>query len=960
MITKYLYISVDIFPVVSFSILYHCFSNQDQNLTPLPTLLKRLLYLCCLALLVIAGCRPETGPKYRIGFSQCTGNDDWRRNMLTEMKRELFYHPEMQLLYRDAESDSKRQVAQIRELLAEKIDILVVSPNEAAPLAPVIAETYGKGIPVIILDRKAATDSFTAYIGGDNYNIGKLAAEYIATQLKGKGKIIEVTGLAGSSPTVERHQGFRDALAHYPGLRVIATLEGSWVADKTREAAARNDSAVQQTDIIFAQNDVMAYSMYRYCREKGQLHTRFIGVDASPYPDAGIDLVSRDILSASLLYPSGGKEAISMAADILSGKKVARNTLLQTVLIDSSNVKLMRLQIDKIQAQHQEIEQQQSLLQEQRSLYQDQQHLLRIVVTTLCIAFLLGIVLIIILRTNRRINRQLKQQRDEILLQRDQLVEMTAKAQEATEAKFSFFTNLSHEFRTPLTLIQAPLENLMGSSRQLSAPQKQQLELMRRNVTHLMRLVNQLLEFRRIESGKLQLKVAENDLPAFMLDIMEAYKGIAVKKHIDFRLISRQPGIKAWFDQHLFDRVLYNLLSNAFKFTGDYGKVHIYLEQPLPGQEALIRIEDDGSGMDENTLAHAFELFYQSRNSEHKGTGIGLALTREIIALHHGSISVQSAKGAGTTFTISLPATSTPFTPEEIQQEAESMNVINHSLHSYTADIADDPAVSQEEPLSVKTHPHSLLIIEDHPDLNHFLADFLRGQYEVFHASNGADGLKLAFEHVPDLILCDIMMPGMDGIQVLQTLKKDIRTSYIPVILLSANSSEEQRIKGMQHNADAYISKPFHLKYLAESISSMLNNRALLKDHYIAEPETRVHTVQSNKTERKFINDFTAIVEENLGNDQFSVEDICQQLAISKMQLYRKIKQLLNCNVNDYILEARVKKGRYLLGNATLSIAEIAYECGFSSPAYFSTVFKARSGQTPKAFRDQVNKKGEG
>lgn len=922
----------------------------------MPAGLKKYLYLFCLPLLLyVTACRQETAPKYRIGFSQCTGNDDWRRNMLTEMKRELFYHPEMQLLYKDAASDSKRQVTQIQELLSEKIDILVVSPNEAAPLAPVIAMAYGKGIPVIILDRKAATDSFTAYIGGDNYNIGKLAATYIAVQLHGKGRIIEVTGLRGSSPTVERHQGFCDALAHYPDLHLIATLEGSWVADKTQVAAAKNDSAIQQADVVFAQNDVMAYSMYRYCRDKGMGHTRFIGVDASPYPDAGIDLVFRGILSASLLYPSGGKEAISMAADILAGKKVPRNTLLQTVLIDSSNVKLMQLQIDKIQAQHQEIEQQQSLLQEQRSLYQDQQHLLRIVATTLCIAFLLGIVLFFILRTNRRINRQLKQQRDEILLQRDQLVEMTAKAQEATEAKFAFFTNLSHEFRTPLTLIQAPLENLM-SSRQLSTLQKQQLELMRRNVIHLMRLVNQLLEFRRIESGKLQLKIAENDLHSFMTDIMEAYKGVAAKKHIDFRLVSRQPDIKAWFDQHLFDRALYNLLSNAFKFTADYGKVHICLERPRHGTEAVIHIEDDGAGMDENTLAHAFELFYQSRNNEHQGTGIGLALTREIITLHHGTIRVKSNKGAGTTFSITLPVSAAPFAPEEIQQESESMNVINHSLHSYIADLEDGiplPATSVTNNAPI----FSLLIIEDHPDLNHFLVDFLREQYEVFHAANGAEGLKMAFQHIPDLILCDIMMPGTDGIQVLQTLKKDIRTSHIPVVLLSANSSEEQRIQGMQHNADAYISKPFNLKYLAECISSMLNNRALLKDHYIAEPETRVHTAQSNKADRKFVNDFTAIIEENLGNDQFSVEEIGQQLSISKMQLYRKVKQLLNCNVNDYILDARIKKGKYLLVNSKFSVSEIAYACGFSSPAYFSTVFKARCQQTPKAFREQVNKK---
>jgi signal transduction histidine kinase/DNA-binding response OmpR family regulator len=920
-------------------------------------LLKSFLYFigCCLTVvLLMPGCREAAKPKYRIGFSQCTGNDDWRRNMLTEMKRELFYHPDMQLLYKDAADDSRRQIDQIHQLLAEKIDILLVSPNEAAPLAPVIAAVYGKGIPVIILDRKAATDSFTAYIGGDNYNIGRLAAEYIAGMLGNKGRIVEVTGLKGSSPTVERSKGLHDALQHYPDLQLIASLEGSWVASKTQEAAAKNEAALQQADIVFAQNDAMAYGIYRYCEEKALRHLRLIGVDASPYPNAGIDLVSRGILSASLLYPSGGKEAIRMAADILAGKKAPRNTLLQTVLIDSSNVKLMRLQIDKIQAQHQEIEQQQSLLQEQRRLYQDQQHLLRIVATTLCVAFLLGIILIFILRTNRRINRQLKRQHDEILQQRDQLVDMTAKAKEATEAKFAFFTNLSHEFRTPLTLIQAPLENLL-TNRQLSAAQKQQLDLMSRNVIRLMRLVNQLLEFRRIESGKLQLKVSENELSTFVTEIIEAFKGVAAKKHIDFRLINRQPGMKAWFDQRLFDRVLYNLLSNAFKFTADYGKVHIYLEKSTHNDEVLIRVEDDGTGMDETTLTHAFELFYQSRESEHKGTGIGLALTREIISLHHGSISVESRKNTGTTFTITLPANSDVFAPEEIQEESESIHLFNHPLNSYVEELEQAKPVISLSP--TKEHTHSLLIIEDHPDLNSFLAGYLSEHYEVFHAANGNEGLQLAFRHIPDLILCDIMLPGINGIQVLRTLKNDIRTSHIPIILLSANNSEEQRIEGMQHNADAYISKPFNLKYLEENITSMLNNRARLKDHYIAEPETRIHTEQSDKTDRRFLNDFTAVVEAHLGNDHFCIEDICQHLTISKMQLYRKVKLLLNCNVNDYILEARVKKARYLLANTRESMSEIAYACGFSSPAYFSTVFKSRSGQTPKAFRDQVNKK---
>lgn len=910
-------------------------------------------FLFLLFLSIFFGCGKKSTPKYKVGFSQCTGRDNWRQNMLAEMKRELFYHPELELIYKDADGDNKTQIQQIRELINQKIDILLVSPNEAAPLDTVIANAYSRGIPVIILDRKAVTDSFTAYIGGDNYNIGKLAAEYIAGELKGKGKIVEVTGLHGSSPTIERHKGFQEALTKYPGLQVIATFEGDWEAEKTLKNAIGNEAAIREASVVFAHNDIMAHSLYKYCRSKGLDSIRFIGVDASPYPDGGIDLVSKGILSASFLYPSGGKEAITMASDILAGKQVKRNILLQTILIDKTNVQLMRLQIDKILAQHQEIEQQQSILQEQRRLYQDQQHLLRIVVTSLVVAFILGIILFNILRINRRINRKLKQQRDEIQLQRDQLVEMTSKAQEATEAKFAFFTNLSHEFRTPLTLIQAPMEYLLNS-RQISSPQKQQLELMRKNVTRLIRMVDQLLEFRRIESGKLQLKVSENDLSLFLTDIMESFKGIAVKKNIDFRLICRQPAIKAWFDVRLFDRVLYNLLSNAFKFTGNRGKVHIHVKRPENDQVAIISVEDDGAGMDAQTLAHAFELFYQSRHTEHKGTGIGLALSKEIMALHHGTINVESKEGFGATFTITLPTNCTSFLPEEIQseQEFENNTMVDPHLYGLPDEIEMLPP-SYPAAIPAGDHSYSILIIEDHSDLNKFIGNYLSEQYEIFYAENGDEGLQIAFTQIPDLILCDVMLPGMDGITLLNILKKDVRTSHIPVILMSADGSDEQRIKAMRHNVDAFIGKPFNLTFLVENISSILNNRSILKEHLVISPETRIHSSVLSKTDRKFINDFAAVVEKNLGNDQFGVESICKDLSISKMQLYRKVKQQLNCNVNDYILDARIKKSCYLLINSSESISDIAYSCGFSSSSYFSTVFKSRCKTTPKQYRDQ-------
>jgi signal transduction histidine kinase/DNA-binding response OmpR family regulator/cellobiose-specific phosphotransferase system component IIB len=890
--------------------------------------------------------------KFRIGFSQCTGDNKWRNATLDGVKRELSFHPGTELIYKNAEDNSALQVQQIKELSTQNIDILLVSPNEAEPLTSIIEEIYNKGIPVVIIDRKINSDMYTAFVGADNFEIGRMAGNYVLNLYTPHSKVIEIIGLKGSTPSIERKNGFAKSLETNTRIPAVTQVYGNWLKNTSEEELMKIKGQLSPNDIVFAQNDPMALGAYEVYKKLGLLKTaKFIGVDALGGPGGGINLVSEKKLKATLLNPPGGEEAIQIAFKILNKEQFDKENTLSTVVIDSTNVRIMQLQTNKINIQQKDIEHQQDLLMRQQKVYENQNTVINIFIGAMILVLTLSAVSIYALWNNRKITRRLSVQNQEILYQRNQLIEMTAKAKEATDAKFNFFTNISHEFRTPLTLILGPVEDSLFSSK-LHFTLKNNLLLVHKNTMRLLRLVNQLMDYRKIEESRMKLKVSENDLVPFVSEITDAFQEMARKKSILFKVHARIKTLPVWFDVNMLDKVLFNLLSNAFKFTKDNdGVINVTIDKTEDDTMAIIKVEDSGIGMHPEEIDHAFELFYQGNTTHSKGTGLGLSLSKELVSLHHGKIVLKSEKWKGTTFEVYLPIGKNHFEAADFTLSGETRSLSYEDIKIYTKEEGQAVLNAEYNP-STGDKQHSILIIEDNDDLRLFLKSRLSELYDVHEAGNGKSGLHLAYDIVPDLIISDIILPGNDGLYITEMIKQDIRTSHIPLILLTAKNSMEEQIKGIRLQADAFIVKPFNLEFLTETIKNLLKSRAVLREHYTSELPSEARANNSKKIDRKFINEFTAIVEGNVANESFSVEDICREIGISRVQLYRKVKALLDYNVNDYILTVRMQKGKYLLAHENLSIFEVACKVGFSSQAYFATVFKSKFSVTPTEYRE--------
>ena len=905
-----------------------------------------------LFLLIIISCcacnnNESVSKKFKIGFAQAQGGDNWRETMLGEMKREVSFHNNIEFIIKDAQANSKTQKEQIQELINQKIDLLIVSPHEVLPLSPLLEKIYNSNIPIVLIDRRINSEKFTSFVGASNFEVGQNAGKYTVSLLKGKGNVLEITGLNSASPFIDRDNGFMNIISKNKGIKLIAKIN-----DHELNYVKKIDSVIKNNkniDVIFAQSDYIAKIVYQICKNIGvERKIKIIGVDGLSLSGMGMDMVANNQMKATVLYPTGGQEAIQTAINILEKRPFKKENALESTIIDSTNVKILQQQSRKVIEQQLDIDKRQNRIEQQINISKNQTNIILAISITLALALILSSIFYYLFKENKKISKKLMAQKDEISEQRNKLVILVEQVKEATEAKFNFFTNISHELRTPLTLILGPLEDTMSSSR-LHFTLKNNLELVQRNAIRLLKLINQLMDFRKIEEGKMKLNVTKNNLGNFVLEIANEFKELAKKKHISLNVNNMATGLNIYFDNAMIDKVLFNLLSNAFKFTEEHGTINITIDQDEENSLAIVKIEDDGIGMSNEDVEHAFDLFYQGHSSTFKGTGLGLSLSKELIIAHKGDIEINSKKGKGTCFTIKLPLEQDHVKPADIKSEFTQNNFIKDS-YIYISDILPHHYEKvSKEPLE---NVASILIIEDNDDLKEFLKNRLEGTYEVHTANNGNEGINKAFDIVPDLIISDIIMPGLSGLKIAETLKNDLRSSHIPIILLTAKSSIEDQIEGMKSQADLFISKPFNLTYLEESIVSLLKNRTILREHYTSELPSESRSNTSNKLDRKFISEFTSIIEANLSNEDFSVDDIYKGLGISKIQLYRKTKALLGFNVNDYILTVRLQKAKYLLNNEDLSISEIAYKVGFASQAYFSTVFKSKFSITPSEFKE--------
>ncbi len=899
--------------------------------------------------------------KFLIGFSQCTTADAWRRSMDQEMQNELLYYPEMQLFIKDAENSSKKQVDDIKQLLAAGIDLLIVSPNESAPLTGIVNEVFNKGIPVILIDRKIESGNYSAFIGGNSYQIGKEAGIYAVKLLKGKGRVIEISGLEGSSPAKERHKGFVEEISKAPGVSIARSLSGEWEVAVSKKVMGKYLEENVPFDLIFAHNDVMALGAYEaYIQKFKQKNAFFIGVDGLPGAGCGIQAVMDRKLDATMLYPTGGSLAVSLAWDLLNNKPVNKENILNTLVIDSTNVRALKFQTDEILNLHNRIVNSRKILDEQVKKYLSQRFWLIVALSSLFLIIVLTILLFRGFRNKAKANLKLEVQKQAITRQNEELRKISLELEEATKAKLVFFTNISHEFRTPLTLMIGPLENILMDSK-LSVVLRSQLQMMLRNATRLLRMINQLMDLRKIEDEKMKISAGEYDIISFTKEIKEAFNELADRKNISFTMSTSLNEQLLYFDRDKVDKILFNLLSNAFKFTSQSGSIDININKVhhvfngVENEAVEIEIRDNGIGIAEDNLNRIFEQFYQVEQEKGNivaGTGIGLPLSKGFVDLHHGDIAVKSRKGEGSSFTIYFQLGKTHFTDAEISnKDIEFTRIDKQIFPELSQDDADVESNNQTFISDDYENMPLLLIVEDNGDVSKFIKSCLVDNYRIMTAMNGIEAFEKIYIDQPDLIISDVMMPEMDGLEFTKKLKSDVRTSHIPIILLTALSSHENKIEGLETGADSYIAKPFNKKHLQVRVKHLIESRQQMRKHYQQDVITQF--VKENKIshlDSNFLKKCNAIIESHLTDNEYGVEQMSVEMSLSRVHVYRKIKHLTGLTVSEFIRNIKLKKAAVMLHESGKTISEVAYETGFSSPSYFSKCFKDLYNISPTEF----------
>ena len=727
-------------------------------------------------------------PQYVIGVSQCS-EDIWRDKQNAELRLGAYFHDNVELRFAVAYDSDERQVQQIDSLVATGIHLLIVAPNQVSTISPAIDRAFDKGIPVIVFERKTNSHKYTAYIGADNYEMGQIMGDYVADRMGGKGTVMEVMGLKGSSPAIERHKGFVDALKAHPGIHLLATLQGDWTEESAYQAVKAYDGDLSTVDFVFGQNDRMAMGVRRAFIELrgGQAPLpMFCGIDGLAGKDGGIQLVRDSILDATYIYPTRGDQLLQLAVDILDGKPYEKEVQLMSALVTRDNANVLLMENEEIVRQSAYIDQLHNMANGYLKKLSNQRLL---TLFAIGIVALLLVVLVIIYMYHL--------QRAKIAQEREQMA----------HAQLDFYTQVSHQLRTPLTLIEGPLDRLADTPdmRQASDETVQMLGIVRRNTAQLSGLVNQILD---------------------------AQTGTNLKD----------------LSQDEFDAIT----------VGD---------------------------------------------------------------------------------------TAQPNATADSSSEATAGTV---------------PAGNGEQP--------RLLIVDDNADIRTYLRTILQGQYQVSEAPDGQKGLEVACEEVPDLIVSDVMMPVMNGLEFCQRVKNETITSHIPVILLTARALSKHQIEGYESGADAYITKPFSADLLLARISNLLRSRHKLKDIWgngfspkepaaiIEEPalpdptdtqEVVAKPTPSELRDNEFIARFKKVVDDRLADSDLSVEDIASDMHLSRVQLYRKVKALTGATPVELLRKARLTRGRQLLETTSKNISEVAYEVGFSAPSYFTKCYKDEFGTLP-------------
>ena len=875
--------------------------------------MKQWLYVVFLTL-VFSACSDNNVKKYVIGVSQCS-EDIWRDKLNNELVMSTYQHDNVTLKFASANDNDRLQKQQIEQFIKEGVNLLIVSPNQIHTISSVIDKAYDAGIPVILFDRKTDSRKYTAFIGADNYEAGHEIGYFIGQQLEGKGNITEICGLQASSPAIERNRGFMDALKNYPDIKVVARGYGDWI--KESGVTAMDSILVQSKEsfqYVFAQNDRMALGALQSIKKHKVKGIKIVGIDALPVPGGGMENVRDGNLEASYIYPTRGDSVMQLALNILEKKPYKRDNYLKGALVTKANANVLLMQNEEMNKQTARLNALHGKVDTYLVQYNHQK--MYIVLFSIILLLLIGI-MVYIYRT--------------ILMKRR--IE-----EEANKAKLQFFTNISHELRTPLTLIADPVNYIIHDDN-LNSQQRSMLQIVQRNVLVLIQLVSEILDFRKVQNGKMELRLSDFNLAESMKQWIKLFSASAQKKHITISMDAPDT-IMLRADQDKIERICYNLLSNALKYTSEGGEITLTAKEE--NGRVMISVADNGCGISSDELPYIFDRFYQAKNAG-RGTGIGLAIVKAFTELHHGEVSATSIEGKGSTFTIHIP----------VRQKGEVTNQPTEKIEQLVEPSSAEEVPNQARHIDELIQPYQtdkpeVLIIDDNIDIRTYLRSVLSEKYNVSEAADGKVGLELARKIVPDIVLSDIMMPVMDGLAFCQQLKTDKAISHIPVILLTARSLDEQRAEGYEHGADAYLSKPFSLRLLLSRIDNLIESRKKLNQTWSKGVEDDEIGNISNEIDKSFLKQLRKIIQENLANSDLSVEQIGDEIGLSRVQLYRKVKALTGYSPVEIVRKARLTRARHLLQTTERTVSEVAYAVGFSTPSYFSKCYKDEFGESPK------------
>ena len=694
-------------------------------------------------------------------------------------------------------------------------------------------------------------------------------------------------------------------------------------------------------DYVFGQNDRMAHGAWQAAKRRGLAgRMRFVGIDALPGKDGGIKLVRDGVLDASYIYPTRGDLVMRLALDILEGRPYERDNSMKAALVTKDNAETMLMQAEEmshISGRLEKLHRRVDFFFTQYS-HQNVYFLLCIIILVLVVVAFAAFYRMVMVR--RRMER------------------------EAAEAKMAFFTDMSHDLRTPLTLIADPVERILDDEN-LTGRQRHMLGIVRRNAALLLKLVGEILDLRKIQGGKMDLTVTEFNLADAVRLWVDDFKPLAASYEVT--IVQKADGdltVKA--DYYKVERICYNLISNALKYNRKGGTVTV--EAVRRGGSVEITVADTGVGIPKDVVSRVFDKFYRVRGGG-SGTGVGLAVVKAFAELHGGRVSVKSVEGEGSEFKVELPQkveNAILSTPDTLSKHPEGREPdMQKQRKAWIEDVDDDIDGNRQgmsstltsgglgyvaEPDGTSASRPLLLVVDDNADVREYVAHLLGGEYDVRQAADGKEGLAAALETVPDLIVCDVMMPVMDGLEMCRRVKAETATSHVPVILLTSNAQENQRAEGYDCGADAYITKPFSSKVLLSRVRNLLENRKRLKYVYASGADDEAKDAAD--PDSRFMADFGRVVRERMSDSSLSVETISSALGLSRVQMYRKVKQLTGQSPVEIIRVTRLKKAEHLLKSTKMTVSEISYDVGFSSPSYFSKCFKDYFGCQPGEMRE--------